>query len=675
MKRNEKKELDSFKNTLRNYDRIILYGAGIWGELLLRRIYEWKLYKRVTFAVTGISTQTEYMGIEVVSIESLKECKDNYIIVVSVGEALTDELCNYLVLYGIKPYISLNTVLRSALKEGDVLLVPNKLKQEDAVRIEQFKNTLKQYDRIILYGAGIWGEILLQRIYEWKLYKKVCFAVTDTIGKTEHMGIEVVNIDSIRECKDNYIIVISVGEALTDELSNNLVKHKLERKIILDGDLRHALRVNTIKTQEIEAVREELNQKENNKETKNDSRDKDINRNRKIGDMQEINEKYLIYLLENQLGIKRLDAIELYFIEVKVKRDFSFGAWPARLHCCVRIVCGEHSGWGEICLPLYANSVIENVIDNVEKSFAFWKGTSIEKAKFLVKELRGCLPDRILEAIDMALVDLSARLQGKSALEYLDLTSDYAVPALSCVLKRDIDEATSVAKEMATTHLKIKLFGDNIHDYNLIKAVRQAIPKECYLVGDVNMGYASGKETQPYSADIEKALMNLHEAGLDACEDPANISWEDLERLQNAIPDMPMIPDELMRPAYKVIKTVKPVQGHIYNLHPNCMGSLTETVKLAQKLKAAGSDVMIGDSSLIGPACVAWQQVACGVKAAWCEALEKPMESTVFLDSVLSSPMEILEDGRRRIAKYALGFGLEVDEKKLAEKCIRVVKV
>lgn len=370
-----------------------------------------------------------------------------------------------------------------------------------------------------------------------------------------------------------------------------------------------------------------------------------------------------------------LDAVELYFIQVDYKRDFSFGVWPTRLHCCVRVVCQGHSGWGEICLPLYEDSSAREVLENTISSFAPWHEVSLEKAKLLVTSLRGSVDDFVLEAMDMALVDVEARLAGKSAPEFLGLQTQYAVPALTCVLNKDIEEAAKAAKEIATTHLKIKLFGDNVRDCNLIRAVREVIPQSCYLVGDVNMGYAPGKKTQPYSQNIVNALLNLREAGLSACEDPANLSWEDLEKLQKSFPDMPIIPDELMRPAYKVIQTVKPVPEHIYNLHPNCMGSLRDTVKLAQKLKKAGSNVMIGDASLIGPACTAWQQVACGVGAIWCEALEKPLESTAFLDCITSSPMETLPDGHRKIARKALGFGLEVDVGKLAERCVRVVNI
>ena len=130
-----------------------------------------------------------------------------------------------------------------------------------------------------------------------------------------------------------------------------------------------------------------------------------------------------------------------------------------------------------------------------------------------------------------------------------------------------------------------------------------------------------------------------------------------------------------MRPAYKLAATIKPVQGHIYNLHPNCMGSVSSTVALAKRINAAGAGVMIGDSSLIGPGCCAWQQIACAVKARWCEALEKPEESSAFTDAIIRNPVETLPDGRRRLARNTKGFGLEVDLDRLAANSFAVIDV
>ena len=46
---------------------------------------------------------------------------------------------------------------------------------------------------------------------------------------------------------------------------------------------------------------------------------------------------------------------------------------------------------------------------------------------------------------------------------------------------------------------------------------------------------------------------------------------------------------------------------------------------------------MIGDDSLVGPACSAWQQIAIGVGATWVEANEKKEDSKIYLECLQSA--------------------------------------
>ena len=59
-----------------------------------------------------------------------------------------------------------------------------------------------------------------------------------------------------------------------------------------------------------------------------------------------------------------------------------------------------------------------------------------------------------------------------------------------------------------------------------------------------------------------------------------------------------------------------------------------------------GKKLMVGDASLVGPACSAWQQLAIGLGANWVEAIEKPQENDVFQRCVLRNPVERAPDGR-----------------------------
>ena len=76
---------------------------------------------------------------------------------------------------------------------------------------------------------------------------------------------------------------------------------------------------------------------------------------------------------------------------------------------------------------------------------------------------------------------------------------------------------------------------------------------------------------------------------------------------------------------------------------------------------------MIGDNSLIGAACTAWQQIACALEAEWCESIEKPLEySNLFLDCVNEISTNRDENGICHYDYNNIGFGLDVDSEKLA---------
>lgn len=112
------------------------------------------------------------------------------------------------------------------------------------VKLNQFIAALSLHEEIILYGAGKYGDIVLQNIYDWSLYKKVKFAVTDMPKKQTHRGIDVLPIQFFKDYKKNHVIVISAGEILTDEMSKTLDALGINDYIVLDNDLRQALKAN-----------------------------------------------------------------------------------------------------------------------------------------------------------------------------------------------------------------------------------------------------------------------------------------------------------------------------------------------------------------------------------------------------------------------------------------------
>jgi L-alanine-DL-glutamate epimerase-like enolase superfamily enzyme len=208
------------------------------------------------------------------------------------------------------------------------------------------------------------------------------------------------------------------------------------------------------------------------------------------------------------------------------------------------------------------------------------------------------------------------------------------------------------------------LYGKPEADQAVVRAAREVFGKSAYVAGDVNMGYRRTASDAPVD-DVAAAMIALRDLGLDACEDPAEMTLDQWAQVQERIGEMSLIPDVPLRPAWKSRLNLDPRMGRIYNMHPSCMGSIIETVELAKVVRAQGKKLMVGDASLIGPGCPAWEQLAIGMGADWVEAIEKPQENDVFQRCTLRNPVGRTPDGKFAVKQALPGFGVDIDEQKL----------
>jgi L-alanine-DL-glutamate epimerase-like enolase superfamily enzyme len=386
----------------------------------------------------------------------------------------------------------------------------------------------------------------------------------------------------------------------------------------------------------------------------------------------------------------KIEKVELFRYDSTVERHFSFGTWRSRQHAFIKISSGKHCGWGENVMS----------VNNEDISLHEWghyfreiKGLSVSEAIQYIGKLEEW-GSRRCEMVDMALIDLAGRITGQSAIKLLNLECHARehitntvkrrtvgdavgdavvkgyVPGVYVILHDDPEQVKKLAKkaieEKLTTHIKLKLFGKIDLDIKLIRAIREVLGQEPYIIGDVNCGYR--KELSDAGIhEIASQLIELNDNGLNACEDPAKLTNDQWIELQNAVGNLELIPDYPMRPAAAAIKTILPGMGKIYNIHPGCTGSIREAVKLGRKIKEIGGKLMIGDDSLLGPANTAWQQIAIGLQADWVEALEKLGESDGFLNAVKAQATVRKDSSAIVVPKLLPGFGLEIDDNLLKQ--------
>lgn len=365
---------------------------------------------------------------------------------------------------------------------------------------------------------------------------------------------------------------------------------------------------------------------------------------------------------------ERISKIELFRYDINTPRYFSFGTWYNRQHLFMKITAGAHYGWSEIPASRNSPKLQPTTWIKFVKQF---KGLTVSEAlNLLVSQQvdRSKTSLKEMEFMDVGLLDLSGRLQNRSVVEMLGLSGRKPVPGLYCILDKDEKKVREEAEKSITQnlghHLKFKMYGDEAVDVKLLKIIREVLGKDSVLISDVNSGYKSWSSLQ----ELADTLNIFKSNGLNAIEDPANLTNQQWIALQDMVGELSLIPDKPMRPAWKGLKSIEPGMGRIFNLHPSTMGSFQKTVELADKVKSLGAKLMIGDDSLVGPACSAWQQIAIGVGASWVEAIEKNEDSKRYLDCIIKSPTKKEPNGYYSL-NPAPGFGLELDEKRLKSIC------
>jgi len=365
-----------------------------------------------------------------------------------------------------------------------------------------------------------------------------------------------------------------------------------------------------------------------------------------------------------------IDEIKVYRYDINTVRHFSWGTWYNRQHAFVKFQAGNHSGWAEIIASK----------NNPELDIGEWgsflkpfKGMKINEAYDLIKSQqnnqgKNTLDVGQLELIEMALLDLLGRIENTPSVHLLDMKAENPVPGLFTILQKDMEVIESQIQDAIDlnldSHVKFKMFGDLQLDLQIAKLARKKLGADAMILADANRGYKDFSGVRALAKDMHE----LHQAGLDAMEDPAEITVEEWIQLQDMVNPLKLIPDHPLRPAWHGLNIIKSGMGQVYNFHPDSMGSLHHLQLLSEKVKQYNADIMVGDDSLVGPACNVWQQIAIGVGAVWVEAIEKAEDSDNYLRCVKSKPTYRNESGLFA-ANFKPGFGLEMDEQKLDKLC------
>ena len=369
----------------------------------------------------------------------------------------------------------------------------------------------------------------------------------------------------------------------------------------------------------------------------------------------------------------RIDDINLFLINVNKERNFSFGVWKNRQHIMINIKGGNQIGWGETKVSSnQPNFDLTEWSEEFKKLKGMMLGEAIEEVRN--QFLMGNWKPIVTEGLLMTLYDLMGKIENKPTVKIWGLKGEAPVPAIFCILEKDEDMVVKQAKiavdQNMHRYVKIKMFGNFELDRRNVSALRKFLGPDSFILGDPNRGYKNITDLD----ELSEIMIALNKVGMDGVEDPSDLSKEDLIYLQTHVGNLSIVPDKIMRPAYKSISYFDDRMGNYFNLHPNCMGTFTEVNEISKVIKASNKGIMIGDSSLIGAACTFWQQIAVGNQASWVEAMEKPQEQDSFLKCIEQKATSLNEEGMVEV-DFKPGFGLKVNEKKLISLADAYLKI
>ena len=120
----------------------------------------------------------------------------------------------------------------------DILASPEEYVEKENKRREKINEITKNYENIILYGAGKIGRKVQLLLKEGRVNTKIqYYAVTDLKDNQEEVvGIPVRRIEDLKSYKEQALIIICVGKRFNNEVEQNL-KRLGFKHILMASDL------------------------------------------------------------------------------------------------------------------------------------------------------------------------------------------------------------------------------------------------------------------------------------------------------------------------------------------------------------------------------------------------------------------------------------------------------
>jgi L-alanine-DL-glutamate epimerase-like enolase superfamily enzyme len=244
----------------------------------------------------------------------------------------------------------------------------------------------------------------------------------------------------------------------------------------------------------------------------------------------------------------------------------------------VEVSDGEWKGRGEGCPIRRFGQSMEKALAEAEAMLAGLRGGADWSELHDVSS-----PGPARNAVDCALWDLRAKRAGKPIWQLLELPEWQPVQTVFTISVATPEAMAAAARDAVPYPiLKIKLGGSD--DDLRIRAIRDAVPDKRLIV-DVNEGWTR--------AELERCLPAMIDAGVELIEQPLPAGRDlELAGLPRAARAIPIGADESCHTAADIDRLAELYD--VVNIKLDKTGGLTEALRVLDRARAAGLDVMVG---------------------------------------------------------------------------------
>jgi muconate cycloisomerase len=296
----------------------------------------------------------------------------------------------------------------------------------------------------------------------------------------------------------------------------------------------------------------------------------------------------------------RIVDVRTFPITLTVRPEFSIvssaGAHPISRYVIVAIQTDEGlTGWGEATVvPVWSGETQGGALALIHDYFKpMLIGRDSSDIAAIVREMDGVIDNPFTKAaVEMALLDLAGKRQGKPVYELLGgATNGLEIPIKFSIGLREPDDAAGIALQKVKegfTAIKLKVGPDPDKDLARVRAVREAIGPSVRMNVDVNGGW-----------NVEQAIRETRRYepfALEYVEQPTP-RWdiEAMARVKQAV-GVQIMADESVFAGWQAEQVIEKKAADLISIYPGKNGGILKSKAICDRAADAGIGCHIGSN-------------------------------------------------------------------------------